>query len=51
MTNLSVIENKISSVQKYLTVLERYRTYSQKEIANDIDRRGAVERYLYPETS
>jgi len=47
MTNLSVIENKISSVQKYLTILERYRTYSQKEIADDIDRRGAVERYLY----
>lgn len=47
MTNLSVIENKISSVQKYLTVLQRYKTYSQKEIADDIDRRGAVERYLY----
>jgi uncharacterized protein YutE (UPF0331/DUF86 family) len=47
MTNLSVIENKISSVRKYLKILERYRTYSQKEIADDIDRRGAVERYLY----
>jgi uncharacterized protein YutE (UPF0331/DUF86 family) len=47
MTNLSVIENKISSVQKYLSILERYRAYSQKEIADDIDRRGAVERYLY----
>ena len=47
MTNLSVIENKISSVRKYLEILERYRTYSQKEIADDIDRRGAVERYLY----
>ncbi|MBI5664549.1 MAG: DUF86 domain-containing protein [Nitrospirae bacterium] len=47
MTNFSVIENKISSVRKYLTILERYRTYSQKEIADDIDRRGAVERYLY----
>ena len=47
MTNLSVIENKISSVRKYLTILQRYRTYSQKEISDDIDRRGAVERYLY----
>jgi len=47
MTNLSVIENKISSVRKYLTILDRYRGYSQKEIADDIDRRGAVERYLY----
>jgi uncharacterized protein YutE (UPF0331/DUF86 family) len=47
MTDLTVIENKISSVRKYLKILERYKQYSQKEIADDIDRRGAVERYLY----
>ena len=47
MTNLSVIENKISSVQKYLKILERYRKYSKKEIEKDIDIRGALERYLY----
>ncbi|HDO25704.1 MAG TPA: DUF86 domain-containing protein, partial [Nitrospirae bacterium] len=47
MTNLTVIENKISSVHKYLAILEKYKTYSQKEIIDNIDRRGAVERYLY----
>jgi len=47
MTNLSIIENKISSGKKYLKILERYQKYSQEEIENDIDRRGAVERYLY----
>jgi uncharacterized protein YutE (UPF0331/DUF86 family) len=47
MTSLSVIENKISSVKKYLRILERYKRYSQDEIVNDIDKKGAVERYLY----
>jgi len=47
MTNLSIIENKISSGKKYLKILEKYQKYSQEEIENDIDRRGAVERYLY----
>jgi len=47
MTNLSVIENKISAAKKYLKILEKYQQYSRAEIENDIDRRGAVERYLY----
>lgn len=47
MTNLSVIENKISSVKKYLNTIERYKKYSKKEIENDVDIKGAVERYLY----
>jgi len=47
MTNLTVIENKISSIQKYLGLLKRYKQYSQKEIVNDIDKKGALERYLY----
>lgn len=47
MTSLTVIENKISSVKKYLRILERYKQYSQDEIVNDIDKKGAVERYLY----
>jgi uncharacterized protein YutE (UPF0331/DUF86 family) len=47
MTNLSVIENKISAARKYLKILEKYKQYSQAEIENDVDRRGAVERYLY----
>lgn len=47
MTNLSVIENKISSVKKYLKILTRYKKYSRDTIERDIDIRGAVERYLY----
>ena len=47
MTNITVIENKISSIQKYLGILKRYQQYSQKEIVNDIDKKGALERYLY----
>ncbi len=47
MTNAIVIENKISSVKKYLKILGRYKKYSQKEIEDNIDIKGAVERYLY----
>lgn len=47
MTYFSVIENKISSVKKYLKILERYQKYSKDRIIKDIDLRGAVERYLY----
>jgi len=47
MINFNVIENKISSVQKYLKILERYKKYSREEIEKNIDIRGAVERYLY----
>ncbi len=47
MTNLSVIENKISSAQKYLKILERYKKYTEKEIEEDLDIRGAFERYIY----
>ncbi len=47
MTNLTVIENRISAVKKYLKILERYKKYSAKKIEEDLDIRGAVERYLY----
>lgn len=47
MTNIVVIENKISDIRKYLKILERYKKYSKEEILNDIDIKGAVERYLY----
>jgi uncharacterized protein YutE (UPF0331/DUF86 family) len=47
MTNLSVIENKISATQKYLKILERYKKYTVKEIEEDLDIRGAFERYIY----
>jgi len=47
MTNFVVIENKISAIKKYLKILERYKKYSREEIEEDVDIRGAVERYLY----
>lgn len=47
MSNLTVIENKISEARKYLKILERYMKYSKEEIVDDIDIKGALERYLY----
>lgn len=47
MSSKTVIENKISNARKYLKILERYKKYSKEEIVNDIDIRGALERYLY----
>ena len=47
MSNLTVIETKISHIQKYLRQLERYKQFSEQEIASDPDRKGALERYLY----
>lgn len=47
MTNRRVIENKISSIFKYLKILEGYRGYSREEVENDVNTRGAAERYLY----
>ncbi|RJQ32345.1 DUF86 domain-containing protein [Candidatus Parcubacteria bacterium] len=47
MSNPVVIENKISSIRKYLKILDRYKKYSREEIESNIDIRGAVERYLY----
>lgn len=47
MTGANVVENKISSIRKYLKILERYRKCSRPEIEENVDIRGAVERYLY----
>jgi len=47
MTQKVVLENKISSIQKYLAVLGRYKTLTRKEIVDNLDTRGATERYLY----
>jgi uncharacterized protein YutE (UPF0331/DUF86 family) len=41
------MENKISAARKYLGILDRYRKFRQEEIENNVDLRGAVERYLY----
>ena len=47
MTSGDVIENKISSTRKFLGLLDRYRGYSKAKIQEDVDLKGAVERYLY----
>lgn len=47
MTNIAVIENKISGIKKYLKILCGYKKYSAAEMANNVDIKGAVERYLY----
>ena len=47
MTNFSIIENRISSAQKYLSVLDGFKKYSKEEIEKDINLKGALERYLY----
>ena len=47
MTKINVIENKISAVRKYLKVLDRYKKFTKKEIEDNIDLKGALERYLY----
>ncbi len=47
MSSLNVIEAKISHIQKYLKLLSRYKGFSQKEIEENPDLKGAAERYLY----
>ena len=47
MTNFSVIENKITAIEKYLDIVRRYQKYSKIEIENNFDLKGAGERYLY----
>lgn len=47
MSNLTVIETKISHIRKYLKQLERYKQFSEQEIVSNPDLKGALERYLY----
>ncbi len=47
MTNIHVLENKISAIRGFLNILERYKKYSRDQIQQDVDIRGALERYLY----
>lgn len=47
MSNLTVIENKISATQKYLRILDEFQKYSRQEIEDNVSIRGATERYLY----
>ena len=47
MTTIEIVENKISSVKRYLKLCQRYQKFSQQEIESSIDLRGATERYLF----
>jgi uncharacterized protein YutE (UPF0331/DUF86 family) len=47
MSNATVIENKISTIQKTLKLLESYQKCTLKEIESDLTLKGAIERYLY----
>jgi len=47
MTALDVLENKISSIKKYLKILEDYKGYQKDELKNDLLIKGSLERYLY----
>ena len=47
MSNLSVIETKISHIQKYLKLLQRYKKFSKVDLEQNPDLKGALERYLY----
>lgn len=47
MTNLGTIENKISSIEKYLKILSSFKKYSKSRIQDDVYLKGALERYLY----
>ena len=47
MTSINVIENKISSIRRYLAILASYQSLSLEQLSSDVTVRGAVERYLY----
>lgn len=47
MSNLNVIETKISHIKKYLNLLERYKKYAREEIEQNPDIKGALEHYIY----
>ena len=47
MTKINTIENKISSIQRYLKILRGYQKLTQKQILGNVDITGATERYLY----
>lgn len=47
MSNLKIIENKISAVRRYLKISERYQKYPKAKLLENLDIKGATERYLY----
>lgn len=47
MTNTIILENKISTVKKYLKILDEFKNVTVDDLEKDIKTKGAVERYLY----
>lgn len=47
MNSISVIENKISAVKKYLGILSKFKKHKFHEILEDPFLKGSLERYLY----
>lgn len=47
MSGIEVIENKISSIKRYLEILNSYKGRTADELTSDVTLKGAVERYLY----
>lgn len=47
MNNINVIENKISSIKRYLSLLKKYKKYPIDKIVEEPFLKGSLERYLY----
>ena len=47
MTNVDVLKNKISEIQKYFQLLKNYQNIKKDDLIKDATLKGAVERYLY----
>jgi uncharacterized protein YutE (UPF0331/DUF86 family) len=47
MTNVDVLKNKISEIQKYFQLLKNYQNVKKDDLIKDATLKGAVERYLY----
>ncbi|MBI5122315.1 DUF86 domain-containing protein [Candidatus Roizmanbacteria bacterium] len=47
MTNIEVLKNKLSEIQKYLNIIKDYQNKNKEDLIEDQTLRGAVERYLY----
>lgn len=47
MTNIEVLKNKLSEIQKYLNIVKNYQDKTKDNLIKDQTLRGAIERYLY----
>ena len=47
MSTIEILQDKISTIEKYLTLLTAFNSYSENEIKKNTTILGAVERYAY----